>query len=208
MRIKFVPCLLLLFVWIVPARANEMYTYVGNPFGLCAGSYASFGRGCNANYSVSGSFTTTHDSAHRANLDDYTLLPGDIASFSFTNNVNLTITQDNLFPPKIQIDTDAFGHIVGREGWLVYLSSPSGNIVTSSVLNEDGHGGGSAQDWSSPADLNAAYGQSGFGDAGRWSDEPAPEPTPEPGTFVLFGVGLCVLLLVKRGKQAAKRAWA
>jgi hypothetical protein len=191
----FVACLFLLSVWKVPsAAANETYTYVGNPFNLCSGSYSNGLRptSCGeAETAVSGSFTTKLDPFHLANLHDYIFPSNQIVSFSFTDGFNV-INLSNVKTSLFEITTDASGHITSPQGWEVLLTGLIGDVLgTSSCLEGTCRG---AQDFSQ---TDTGYGQTAFENAGSWSDERAPEPTPELGTFILFGMGLLGVLLIK-----------
>jgi hypothetical protein len=180
--------------WGVPsAVANETYSYTGNNYGLCTGSYAvSVAPGftaCGLPYRITGSFTTTLDPFHLQNLTNFTIPSYDIASFSFSDGSGLTINQSNARTSFFEISTNSSGNIIDAPtGWGVLVVGQTIEMGTGSPGN----------DFSQSVDsmghaTDTAYGQTVFENPGKW-DGPAPVPTPEPSTLFLFGTGLLGLM--------------
>jgi hypothetical protein len=178
--------------WGAPsALANEMYTYTGNSYELCSGSYVS---PC-SQYRITGSFTTSLDLFHLRDLTNFVIPSYDIASFSFLDGSGLTINQSNARSSLFEITTDNFGNITSPQGWDVFLVGPTGELSTSSCNAPPCVG---ALDWSQTVDLmghptDVGSAQGAFENPGIW-DGPELVPTPEPSTFFLFAAGLCGMM--------------
>ena len=185
-------CSVCLLGWTLPsALANEMYSYTGNTYNLCSGSYVS---PC-SQYRITGSFTTTLDLFHLQNLTNFVIPNSDIASFSFMDGSGQTITQSNARSSLFEITTNSFGNITSPQGWDVFLVGPKAELSTSSCDLTPCVG---AQDFSQTVDLighatDAGFAQGAFENPGVW-DGPAPVPTPESPTLFLFGAGLLGLI--------------
>jgi PEP-CTERM motif len=188
----FLICSACLLGWVVPsAVAGETYTYIGNNYNLCSGSYVS---PC-SQYHITGSFTTTLDLFHLQGLTNFVIPTYDIASFSFVDGSGLTINQSNARTSSFEITTNSFGNITSPQGWDLLLVGQTAELSTSSCDIAPCIG---AQDWSQTVDLmghatDAGYAQGAFENPGVW-DGPAPVPTPEPSTLFLFGTGLLGLM--------------
>jgi hypothetical protein len=178
-----------------------MYTYTGNSYNLCSGSYVS---PC-SQYRITGSFTTTLDLFHLRNLTNFAIPSYDIASFSFLDGSGLAINQSNARTSLFEITTNSFGNITSPQGWDVFLVAQTGEMSTSSCDIAPCVG---AQDWSQTVDLmghatDAGYAQGAFENPGVW-EGPAPVPTPEPSTHILFGAALLGLIGIGLRKQWLK----
>lgn len=216
MRVRlFVAALILL---AAPAsRANEIYSYVGNPFRYCSGIFVSDFNGiCKQQYAITGSFTTSLDPFHVQGLTDFTIPMSDIVSFSFgVSNSDVVIDQLN-GAGRFEISTDDQGHILsslssGKINWDLSLAGPT-EIMRIQSCREPGvclGGEDYVQSGPFPPGGND-YGQTAFTNVGTWSDSPsadsAPAPTPEPGTLVLFGSSLLILLALGRRTREGRNA--
>jgi hypothetical protein len=177
-------CSICLLCWAAPpALADEMYTYTGNSYNLCSGSYVS---PC-SQYRITGSFTTTLDLFHLQNVVNFVIPSYDIASFSFLDGSGLAINQSNARTSLFEITTNSFGNIASPQGWNVFLVGQTGEMSTSSCDIAPCIG---AQDWSQTVD---GYAQGAFENPGVWAG-PAPVPTPEQSTVILFGAALLGLI--------------
>jgi hypothetical protein len=172
----------------LPARADTVYTYTGNPFTTFVG-----GLSCPPECHITGEFTVVQPLA--ANLGNVSVSP---SSFSFTDgNVTLTdastgYTQAPLF---LFFSTDATGAITS---WDVFLLTSTYHIQT----DNDSSGGTLFQ-----------YDVSGFGvgsganiaiesgNPGSWSISST--TVPEPSSLLLVGTGLlCLGPLLRRRIQS------
>ena len=98
------------------AKASTIYTYTGNAYTACGGTYCSGGP-----YALSVTFTTTLTGSSLANLP-YTDISATITSFSFTDGSGLSV-HSNL--QSLAISTNAAGNI---STWLIGVCGATCNI--------------------------------------------------------------------------------
>lgn len=186
------------------AEADEIYTYVGNPYSLCSGAYSAgpaFPDSCNSTFRVQGSFTTSLGLPSLENLSNFTIPAADITAFSFTDGSG-SIASSNAASFLFNISTNAFGEITSPQGWDVLLWGSGIEMSTSSCDVAPCIG---AQDWTQSG---SAYGQTSFENPGAWSAPIDPAPTPEPATLSMFGIGLLLLRKKLAGSPVKETARA
>jgi hypothetical protein len=193
-------------------RADTVYTYTGNPYTFCYGTYASSGT-CAGTYALS----ITIDVYPWTPLDSLTLgwpgsdITGYVYSFSFTDGTGLFITQENATAEWFDIGTDVNGNITtwyigawnrppsGTGVWQYFQSGTIGcgsrpcEFDATNIFGVPGNYNDGGYRWNSP---------------GTWAMETVPIPhVPEPSTYVLLCTGLLGLLaLAARSKRHAHRA--
>jgi hypothetical protein len=175
------------------ARADETYTFVGQPF---QGYFLD--SDCTLTCQIMGSFTVAQPLA--ANLNFVTFTP---ESFSFTDGF-YTYTQLTAGSAFYEFGTDSSGAITEWAISLEELQPPTSNPFspTSSVLmttysTEFGEGDSSTTD-----NIFGADGLSeSFGFTGKWTATPGNAAIPEPGSAALLGVGFGLVMLLAVGKR-------
>jgi len=219
LRAKFVFSigLLGLLCLILPGslRADTVYTYIGNPYTTCFGSYGS--GACASDYSLSVTIDTTLSGSVLDNLAFGAL--GGVTSFSITDGVETLTSADCAAVMGstcvVDVETNSAGAITG---WAVYA------IVSGDLLSTNGSYTGAAEaiaaedeteDCISPSCPSFNGGSNGmFVTEGTWSEDsaapapaqPAPTATPEPNTLLLLSAGLLGLIVVARREQIGE-AW-
>jgi hypothetical protein len=142
------------------ARADTVYTYTGNPYTSCVGTYAPSGVNnvCPQPYAFSLTFETT---LSRRKLDNLVLtssvcrtgsclgtpltnptggdLTASVSAFSFTDGTGFSITQANATGFSFDVTTDSKGNI---QAWAIYavVAPPSGTGVYYQAVTESGYG--------------------------------------------------------------------
>jgi hypothetical protein len=166
------------------AKASTIYTYTGNAYTSCGGTYCSGGP-C----ALSVVFATTLTGSSLANLP-YTDISATITSFTFTDGSGLTL---HSHLQSLAISTNASGNI---STWLI---GACGTTCDTQMQTN----------WHSPfgfipgadfSETTASFaGSYGFISAnpGIWAST-----IPEPSTFVLLATSLLVF-----GTVLARRAW-
>jgi hypothetical protein len=143
-----------------PLRADTTYTYTGNPYAFCSGTYTNgVNNVCSQPSALSLSFTT---SLSGAQLDNLTLnasqdiasahcggctgigpidgnLTAYVSAFSFTDGTGFSVTQADTMDYGFDVTTDSNGNI---QSWFIYAqgypSSGSGGFYQ--ALTESGLG--------------------------------------------------------------------
>jgi hypothetical protein len=123
-------------------RAGTEYTYTGNAYNFCVGTYAPSGINnvCPNPYALSLTFDT---SLKRRALDNLTLGTGnitdDVTSFSFDDGSGFSLTQTDATNFSVDIATNSHGDIVS---WIISAQDypPSGTGPFSQALTESGIG--------------------------------------------------------------------
>lgn len=154
---------LLAFLCLTPGllKANTVYTYSGNPYNFCAGTYAPSGVNnvCPNAFAMSVTFETTVsgsqldnlvlntqqdvDSAHCSGCVGIAPITGNltafVTSFSFTDGSGFSVTQANTTNFGFDVTTDANGNI---QSWFIYAqySPPGGTGTFYQALTESGLG--------------------------------------------------------------------
>jgi hypothetical protein len=187
-------------------RADTLYTYTGNPFNSCSGTYANLDGSC------SGAVSVTFDVT--GNVDGLNNVSGgyiSVTSFTFSDGDGLSIgcanTSDCRTVPlyDLFIITNMHGIITY---WYMYADSETGNSI--STWNEQLGMPGCYEAGCYPAASDEASisdpseGSNKF-DSGSWSGPvTVTTTTPEPSTNLLLGIGLLSLLaLAARSKRHA-----
>ena len=173
-------------IFLAPsAKAGTIYTYTGNAYTTCGGTYCTGGP-----YALSVAFTTTLTGSSLVNLP-YTDISATITSFTFSDGNGLTI-QSSL--QSLDISTNVSGNI---STWLIGVCGATCNIQMQTNWHSP-FGFNPGADFSeTTASFAGNYGIV-FGNPGTWV---ASSSIPEPSTFVLLAIGLLVC-----GTVRARRA--
>ena len=145
------------------AQATTIYTYTGNHYTTCSGTYCTGGP-----YALSVSFTTTLTGSSLANLP-FTDISATITSFTFTDGSGLTLVS-NL--GRLEISTDASGNI---STWVVAACGSTCDTQMQTNWNSP-FGFNPGRDFSDPTVSFA--GSYGFvsNNPGTWVASPGPQP--------------------------------
>jgi hypothetical protein len=180
----------LLFVAIAAssARADTRYSYSGNDYTFCTGTYSDGTPGvCGGTYALS----VTLDVNVGTQLDNLpfgTNITPNVSSFSFSDGSGLTITElTDTGGANILIGTDSNGNITSWQ-LSVFTNTPTilYGLETQSIPSPIDESsievlvGGSFQLLNDATSITP----------GSWS---APVATPEPNIFLLLGTGLLVV---------------
>jgi hypothetical protein len=151
---------LLYFMLPGPLRADTTYTYTGNPYAFCSGTYTNgVSNVCSQPSALSLTFTT---SLSGAQLDNLTLnasqdiasahcggctgigpidgnLTAYVSAFSFTDGTGFSVTQADTMDYGFDVTTDGNGNI---QSWFIYAQSypSSGSGGFYQALTESGLG--------------------------------------------------------------------
>jgi hypothetical protein len=164
------------------AKADTVYTYTGNDYTSCGGTYCTGGP-----YALAITFDTTLTGSALVNLA-FTNITATITSFKFTDGSGLTLDNTNdlvLGSPDIQISTNASGNIVA---W--FAGAYTFPATTQMQTNWDSPFGFiPGADFSETAPSFAGDFGFLFNDPGTWSMV-STTATPEPSTLLLLATGL------------------
>ena len=201
-------------------QADTVYTYTGNGYTTCYGSYASSGSTCAGPYALSLTLDVYADAPSLNNLTfsritGYPAISQYIYSFSATDGTGLTRTQAS--PDafiSISVDTDPNRDITGWE--LVVestVSSPQFNTSTIYLWSANPRFPSSPfvpyndQTICYPPICGSTLSGGEALTSGTWTMEANVEPNhylPEPSTFVQLCIGLLgLLVLAARRKRHA-----
>jgi hypothetical protein len=185
-------------------RADTVYTYTGNAYTSCEGTYVIAGS-CGP-YALS----VTFDVMAGTPLDLLTTsdITADVSTFAFTDGTGLNLNNNpnlaqgegaNLAPLLFEISTDASGNITS---WKILAEcgptscgvfSFTADIVTMETLGGSSFGATDTSQLTPYTGLTGSFGGGvNIGDQGSWTQEVT--STPEPSSFLLLGTGLLGLL--------------
>jgi hypothetical protein len=185
-------------------RADTTYTYAGNAYTSCTGTYASSGTTCAGPYALTVTFDTTLSGAQLDHLAIGTVLGGDltpyVSKFDFTDGTGVTITEKSTgVISSFDVTTDGAGAITS---W--YISAAS-IAATSVLVAATCHGDPTycASQSYDETDVNIISGATetltangdNFGGSSTWS---SPVATPEPGTGILMLTGIGLVLVMRK----------
>jgi len=162
----FVFSAVLLFAIAAPtAKAGTTYTYAGNPYNTCSGTYCTGGP-----YALSVTFTTTLTGSALASLP-LTDITATITSFTITDGSGLiinTVISGTTNYKDFQIATDASGNLVG---WFINGCLNSCNTQMQTNWNTPGFSFQPGEDFSetSPS-FSGSYGDI-YDDPGTWTSQ-------------------------------------
>jgi hypothetical protein len=186
MRIQFsslasAACLVLLSL---PAMANEMYTYTGNPMNI---TYVA-GGGYNTSDVLTATFTTATPLAASLPFSEITFL-----SYSIGDGVQPTLTNLNstgLYgSSSFEFSTDASGNIQYWNFGVESTADPADQIYGSNDPFDTIDFG--TQDNAQDGTIAALAGAVGnVNNAAQWQKAAVASTTPEPSSLILLGTGL------------------
>jgi len=180
------------------ARADETYTYTGNPFNAFY-EFPGSGEACPPVCGISGSFTLTAPLPANLYLD-LIGVPGTTEDVGADPNIDLIHTSfsdgggvwnpENSVVTNFRISTDSSGDITN---WSIAFD------LSAYRYNLDTVGPG----FGVPEDLSFLFGAGGKSsikfDPGKWvATDPPAQGVPEPSTWLLLSVGAPFLLAFRR----------
>ena len=208
--------LLTVLYFMLPSslRAGTVYSYTGNSYNFCVGTYAPSGVNnvCPNTYALSLTFDTT---LRGRALDNLTLgstgdITADVTSFSFTDGSGFSLTQADATSFGFDVTTNRIGDILS---WVIFAQSypSSGTGDFSQALSESGLGLGAIADGSLLESYDGvSYGTESNGNftevGGAFDDSTQPpykisgaenwkvRKVPEPSSLLQLGAGLFGLL--------------
>lgn len=189
---------LLCFLLPGPLQADTIYTYTGNAYTSCSGTYTCTG--------TSPFLSATLDVAAGtplANLPPVqnggggANITADILSFSITDGAGLSLTQANTTLASFLIGTDASGDIAS---WDIFASTlgSSGPTMFAQTFSIPSIQFSTDQSGTSLNNGTFRYGENH--DPGTW----VMATTPEPSSLILLGTGFLSIVGVWRWKASAK----
>lgn len=172
--------------FVPPAEADTVFTYTGNNYTSCGGTYCVGGP-----YALSVTFDTSLTGGALDNLPLTNITPT-VTSFEFSDGSGLTLDNGNsaLNQLDIEISTNSSGHVVA---WFAGAYATGDNIQMQTNWNSP-YGFINGADFSETT-ANFA-GNFGFlpNDPGNWVVTATPEPSPH----ILLGTALAGLLALAR----------
>jgi len=182
-------------------RADTVYTYTGNAYTTCYGSYASSGSTCAGPYALSITFDVTAGTP----VDGWTRggagsdITADVSTFSFTDGTGLSITPTNATADEFEIGTGSTGNTTG---WYITASGVTGGIDYTALTCDTG--GVSLPACTAPSgyaliESSLVIEDTGAPVGGGSTDtivQRPPKVTPDPGTIglTLMGIGLVMVM--------------
>lgn len=175
-------------------RADTVYTYTGNAYTYCSGTYASGGTTCAGTYALSITFDVIANTP-RDNL--IWLGPGsditaDVSTFSFTDGTGLTLSQANSTYDHFYVATDSSGNFTQ---WYFnasnYVQDTAGTYLT--YASAYGYPNGFAQDTTYLQNYTLS------GSSVVASGSYTTMAVGEPSCFLLLGIGLLGFLALAAG---------
>jgi hypothetical protein len=176
-------------------KADTIFTYTGNRYNTCGGTYCAGGP-----YALAISFDTTLKGSALDNLP-ITNITATVTSFKFTDGTGLILDNSNsdLGLLDIEISTNASGKVVA---WFVGAYAPGADIQMQTNWNSP-FGFIKGADFS---ETTASFaGNFGFlsNDPGNW----AATSTPEPPQSLLLGTGLLAVLALSTRRKRSTISW-
>ncbi len=168
----------------IEARADAIYTYLGNPDDLHCRPTDLFpcdqaGSSDNDHGFISGYLELA--APIPANFDGI-YEASNIVAFSFTNNYQTDLLTLISGFDSFAVTTDSHGAITS---WYLGVGSTS-SLVGPYIISE----GGVGDAWRSPPGRGKAFGNS---NPGTWTFNSGPGTVPEPASLFLFGSGLIAI---------------
>lgn len=185
----------------LPAAAGvlTLYTYTGNPYTSCLGTYDCNG----ATPYISVTFQTTLSSSQLDNLNGLDITP-DVSSFSIWDGAAVFINSaDPHYTDSFDISTDATGNITAWSITAATQENPS--VFAHTISGPPPSGDGSGICTPGPNGNLCPNGGFNAGDSGIWS---APTQTPEPPGLLLLAAALILLAVTAHRQNELKRGWA
>lgn len=189
----------LMYLILLPGslRADTIYTYTGNPYNTCYGTYCTGGP-----YALSVKFDTTLTGSALDNLN-LTDITGSISTFSFTDANGLNLNQTNADPSntKFLVTTDSSGNITA---WDMYAYTPTTAFLALEAASQSIYSRDVAYQYTNHFSTYLGYGFNLGANPNTWTSSVTTTATPEPSTNLLFGTGILGLLaLAARSKRQA-----
>ena len=183
------------------AKADTVYTYTGNPYTSCAGTYSC--NGTTPALSVTFDTTLTGSTLDNLTLGSTGNITADITSFTITDGSGVTISlADAPAYYLFNIGTDGNGAIQSWNIDAILINAPPFTDAFTSYEAFFGDDGNDQSGYGRTAPTGTIQPGGGDGDIngapGLWSSSVDPVTTPEPSSLFLLSSGLIGLGFMKR----------